>query len=541
MYQVLLVDDEPIILSGIKFLIDWQALDCQLVGTMKNGKEAMEAIEIFKPDIVVCDINMPVLNGIEVLKRCSEMPQAPVFIMLTNLEEFSLAQESLRYNAIDYLVKSNLEPKTLENSLMRAIQERDKRGKLERVEMADTYLSENHNNFIKRQINSILSSETLSPKRIAALRQQKADKNYFLAHIMLDFSALPALNEFTLDDKAHLFQWEREVCEKLAGNFFKDYFISEVMDYPQSLILYCWNTDKEEIMLLIERFYAKLESASANITQTKLGLLCTNIYSEADNFKKMKTELFYLRDCYYLTKSDVLLAWKKPKISFETLNIQELCNRFVAELRAKNINACTTLFEKFYNMLCDTAHTRAGGIAACTEIYSVISMILSPLLTETVTGIYLANSSQMLNAIRLFKTRSEVLLWISELKRETTSVLEGLTLGKNDIVEKAKQFVQQNAEKRIMLNDVADYVSISPSYLSALFKKEFNQNFVDYINETKINLACELIQEGKYRIYEISYKLSFENPYYFTKVFKRYTGCTPTEYQRKFKKDEQNV
>ena len=83
-----------------------------------------------------------------------------------------------------------------------------------------------------------------------------------------------------------------------------------------------------------------------------------------------------------------------------------------------------------------------------------------------------------------------------------------------------------------LLQDAADYVCISPGYLSALFKKQYNQNFVDYINEVKTNRVCELIREGKYRIYEISYMLGFENAYYFTRVFKRHTGMTPTEYQK---------
>ena len=83
-----------------------------------------------------------------------------------------------------------------------------------------------------------------------------------------------------------------------------------------------------------------------------------------------------------------------------------------------------------------------------------------------------------------------------------------------------------------LLQDAADYVCISPGYLSALFKKQYNQNFVDYINEVKTNRACELIREGKYRIYEISYMLGFENAYYFTRVSKRHTGMTPTEYQK---------
>lgn len=77
------------------------------------------------------------------------------------------------------------------------------------------------------------------------------------------------------------------------------------------------------------------------------------------------------------------------------------------------------------------------------------------------------------------------------------------------------------------------YVCLSPGYLSALFKKQYNQNFVDYINEEKCRRACALIQQGQLRIYEISYRLGFENAYYFTRVFKRHVGMTPTEYQKK--------
>ncbi len=100
------------------------------------------------------------------------------------------------------------------------------------------------------------------------------------------------------------------------------------------------------------------------------------------------------------------------------------------------------------------------------------------------------------------------------------------------LMEKARQYVRDNVDKHICLQDVADHVCISPGYLSALFKKQYSQNLTDYINEVKTRRACELIRQGRYRIYEISYMLSFENAYYFTRVFKRYTGLTPTEYQK---------
>lgn len=109
-----------------------------------------------------------------------------------------------------------------------------------------------------------------------------------------------------------------------------------------------------------------------------------------------------------------------------------------------------------------------------------------------------------------------------------------------DVMEKAQNYIFKNIDKRILLQDVADHINISPNYLSALFKKQYNQNFVDYVNMEKMKRACELIQGNKYLIYEISYMLGFENAYYFTKVFKRHIGCTPTEYQWKCKNEHLN-
>ena len=105
MYQVLLVDDEPLILSGIKFMLDWNKNNCQIAGTARNGQQAMEKIRTLHPDIVICDIAMPGMTGTELLQQAAKEFPHVVFIMLTNHPDFQLAQHSLRYRAVDYLLK----------------------------------------------------------------------------------------------------------------------------------------------------------------------------------------------------------------------------------------------------------------------------------------------------------------------------------------------------------------------------------------------------------------------------------------------------
>ena len=144
MYQVLLVDDEPLILSGIKFMLDWNKNNCQIAGTARNGQQAMEKIRTLHPDIVICDIAMPGMTGTELLQLAAKEFPHVVFIMLTNHPDFQLAQHSLRYRAVDYLLKSDLEPEALERSLAAAQAECRTRAKLNRVEMVDDYYLYEH-------------------------------------------------------------------------------------------------------------------------------------------------------------------------------------------------------------------------------------------------------------------------------------------------------------------------------------------------------------------------------------------------------------
>lgn len=105
------------------------------------------------------------------------------------------------------------------------------------------------------------------------------------------------------------------------------------------------------------------------------------------------------------------------------------------------------------------------------------------------------------------------------------------SMGKTDYVAAAKRYVDSHILERVLVQDVAAAIGITPNYLSSLFKRQLGQNFMDYVNATKVKYACTLLQDGKHMVYEVSHMLGYDNAYYFTKVFKRYMKMTPTEYQ----------
>lgn len=127
MHRILIVDDEPIILSGIKSLLNWETLGVEIAGTARNGQEALSFIEAHHPDIVIADIKMPIMDGISLLKESNERFPDVVFIMLSSLEEFRLAKEAISYRAVDYLLKIELDEKQLTEAVIKAKNESDKR------------------------------------------------------------------------------------------------------------------------------------------------------------------------------------------------------------------------------------------------------------------------------------------------------------------------------------------------------------------------------------------------------------------------------
>ena len=123
MIKLLIVDDEPLVQAGIKSMINWEEHDIHIVGTASNGSIAYDMITQHEPDIVISDIKMPVMTGLELVKKCyDEKRDLPLFIILTSFEEFPLIKEAISYQVFDYLVKLELTADSLLDTLKRAIE-----------------------------------------------------------------------------------------------------------------------------------------------------------------------------------------------------------------------------------------------------------------------------------------------------------------------------------------------------------------------------------------------------------------------------------
>lgn len=414
MYRILFADDEPIILSGLQSMLRWEQLDCTVAGTVRNGKQALDFITQNHPDIVICDIKMPLLSGLELISACADLYPEIVFIMLTNHQDFHMAQQSLRSRAVDYLLKIDLDEKKLSQSVKLAIDECEKRRKLLRVSSpAPPEVSPDA--VILRHVSVLLSGggEESMEQAVANLARHGADHRCAVSLLTMNPKRIPNIGAFTPEERTRLFSFHRNLVEDVAQKIFREqpYAISPPEPNSNTITLFFWNLPNTDV---ISRFHAKLTSTLGDISQMQITLFTSDILSGQE---------------------------------LQDLHLQ-------IELLKRELEVCPR-----------------------------------PL---------------------LFYDQS---------------------IGKADYVAAAKRYVEGHILERVLVQDVAAAIGITPNYLSSLFKKQLGQNFMDYVNATKIKYACSLLRSGRHLVYEISHMLGYDNAYYFTKVFKRYMKMTPTEYQ----------
>ncbi len=524
MYNVLIVDDETIILSGIKFLIDWEKNDCTILNTARNGKDALEKIRDCQPDIVLCDIKMPIMDGIELLKTAGQEFPSIVFIMLTNLQEFQLAKEAIHYRALDYLLKNQLDASALEEALTKAKKEHDQRSKLVQDDKFKYYDSLKKRELIQKACLELLFSPNGSALSHAEsiLSENRMLDGYGILYIPLNFATLPDSKTLTRESKISLTAWEKELASRLADSLFGENYLFVQTGQDDSLTLFLWGQGKDWKQK-VSLFSSKLSNASENITQVQSLVCATPCFFGANQLSSCREAYFQRIEYFYLYEETESSELTPSLPAHEPLGLSGIGSQLEAELNSRNLTGCMLLLDKAIDRLNSTVHQKSQAIWLCNELYRSVSKVFP---SENLDG----NPE-----IRMLITRSQVIRWIENLKNSVSAFLGIRASLKSAPVEKARQYVIEHVEDHISLQEVADAVSISPSYLSTLFKQQYNQSFVSFINQTKVERACTLISEKKMLNREIAYQLGFENAYYFAKVFRRYTGMTPSEYKKSLK------
>lgn len=492
--KALIVEDELLARIGLRQAVDWEVFGIELLEDARDGEEAVSKIECFHPDIIFLDLNIPKKTGMEILDYLKETRNPAKAIIITAYEDFDTVKAALKKGAFDYLRKLNLDMDELKTILRKCKDEISAGGEPERyityIRYSQILLPGGRENIFKKMGSKLLVS-------VVPQLNSRQDNNMFMEQCDSYFRReYPRCVRLEKDMSNCYYLFSEEVEES--------YFLAFAQDCLAKLGIPVY-------VGIASGDINDVESLNYALARADQILICS-FYDEEKKVNCFGQELEVQSKCPRQVQ-ELYENFKEDLASFregETLKgikeiIESICGMKYVEL-----NVIRHVFIDILGCYSTFARTMGGSIDDISIDgdnlhYQVIMQILSMSKVK--------DWFEKFNGIFFEKFRVSYKCSQSEL------------------LKKAVEYVDRNIYKPIRLWEAAESIGVSDAYLSTVFKKDIGENFISYVNHRKLEIARELLKNGK-MIYEVSEQLGYENVTYFSKLFKRTYGISAEQYKK---------
>lgn len=525
----ILVDDDYPVVRYLSQNVSWETLGIELTGCYSNGLEAWEAAEWSLPDIVITDIGMPKMNGLEMLEKLSQVHSHFRAVILSCHNEFSYAQKAMKLNVRDYILKESLNVEQLQNVLRNISADLSKEK--------------------KRDLEVLIYMQKESLNRSAWKEKFLKDTLYQFGWTKESWLKQARLNGMELEakyhvpfvvsvDRIHETAKTRKMNEYTLGFAVENVF-QEILDKEHRCFITCWNHNQLAVLICCDDpgkewqqlAYSLQKGMSAVQNYLKLSITCM-AGSAAWNPEEIRRALLPM-----LTEPDHRFYLEEGRIhpfkaaAYSNQDIYTEYSRFFAAM-----NDCLAL--NFPDQLARVVTEWGEWVRSSRfhpgDVKEWVMKLLMDLQMKTKFTLQFkpeVTEEKLHEAMNGIHTIEHLQCWLTKYLQELSRRLSVLAIhSKRAEVIRAQQYVIQHVTEKITLEQMADYLNLNSSYFSRLFKRETNQNFIEYVNMVKLQRGKQLLQQSGMTVEEISDYLGYSNKSYFIKLFKRETGVTPSEY-----------
>ncbi|WP_284638414.1 response regulator transcription factor [Paenibacillus silviterrae] len=533
MYKVMLVDDDYPVLELLSEVIPWEQLGLELVGQYENGAVALEAAQTQLPDIIVTDIGMPRMNGIELIRAIKELQPATHVVILTCHSEFHYAQQAMKLNVQDYLLKDTLDPEDLRRLLEQHKRKLDEEhNSMENQQKLRNMVNRNKErhkeSFIRATIHEPILTEQLWFEDAAACGLELKDRVCLPIACYIDGQRL-ARQRFVTDDVLRFAV--NNILEEILASEGKD-TVHFTYDVLRSFLLIpsgggIKSNPYDEAVLLLKRIQSMVQATLKIQLSFIIGQTCIRPI-------ELKHELMELLGSagqrFYMSSQSIQ---KKTPVAFTEESVlyssyDDAVNGFREMLIEGNGAAARPVVTEWIDFI-KSRHFRPETVKDW-----LLKLVLDLKLKLQAMQLFRNHFSVEILHRELLEmdTLEEIKQWMIHFFESSLVIVEGVkVLSKRTEVLDACQYVSLHLNKKISLDEVAEHLYMNPSYFSRLFKKETGETFIEYVNRMKVARAKELLDQTNLSVAKIGETLGYENHSYFIKMFKSVAGMTPNEYR----------
>jgi two-component system, response regulator YesN len=538
MWTIALVDDDRQALGGMSRLIPWEQLGVRLALEAMDGEEGLRLIEASQPDIVITDIYMPVMNGLDMIEQLRKQQYTGKIIILSGYSDFDYARKALRLQVDDYLPKP-ASPSTIREVLQRVICELAERRALENRERELQNQLMEYEPYLEREwVKSVLIGGTSSPLTDPSRMLERLGwKNAQFMMLALEIKRQGRMEGISVRDW-HLFRFAvGNTVEELAGQDGLGSYFLELHSHHMALLLYkplSWPTEafRSEVLALAGRIISSVHRFLKVKLHIGAGLRKDDWLAISDSTEEAFQALAERREpdvahpCVYVYNEGGF-RHTAPR------NVRPV--RFFQEMT----DAVRTFDEPRALLALDDFLRKDGGAAQLqpdelTAIGTQLFAILSFTLYES--GIRLDDELPLTDLTKELDQLEDAQHWKVWVAEKVNHICSRYTPNENlkhkETVDYIIQYIHEHYAENIHLQDVADQVYISKNYLSTLFRQFTGETFGDYLTRVRMEKAKSMVLEKKLLIAEIAERVGYRNVPYFTTLFKKHTGRSPTEFHK---------
>lgn len=541
MIKVFLVEDEIVIRNGIKNSIDWHREGYEFAGEASDGELAYPMILKEKPDILITDIRMPFMDGLELSKMVREaLPEIKILI-LSGYNEFDYAKEAIHIGVADYLLKPISSVKLLEalGQIAGQIeQEREEQQMKERFQKDNQEYIENEK---VRLFNGLIAGNLSMSQAVNEAKSLGIDMSAQVYNVML-FKVSVKINDYDSPEKAmEAFHEVENASDAVPGVF---YFRRGVEGWAFLITAETAEDEKEKMSHLkqylsdVMKKYPGVEYYGGIGQHVHRIRELGNSYEKAGNVFSTR----FINDSrQILTADDIRLLHEQGTINVQSLDLMErnrtLMEKFLAKGTCEEIESFLAAY--FDEMPEENMQSSLMRQYITMDMYIVASSFCDRL------GIpkeeRTEEAKELESALQTMTGEDSVHNYVRKLLKSTIERRDTVSGSRySDVIEKAKDYIASNyMSDEVSLNTAAAAVNMSPSYFSSVFGREAGRTFVEYLTTVRMDKAKELLMCSSLKTSEIGYEVGYKDPHYFSYIFKKTQNCTPKDYRQRGKKGQE--
>lgn len=523
-YKVFLVEDEIVAREGIRNAIDWPAIGFEFCGEASDGELALPRIEEAKPDVLITDIKMPFMDGLQLSRIVREhMPWVKI-IILSGYDEFVYAQTALKIGVTEYLLKPVSAADIIEVLQRAAVvldQEKSEREHLKQLKSQVAY------NVLVRREQLLLRLVMGGISSADAIEQGQ--------HLGLDLVApyyLVMLIGIELcDDNQPYDYYAYQRIEKMVSNLAGDSVDILLTKKDMEELVLILKGDDEEQLQQESSFWAELiQAEGAGDAVCRLHIEMGSPQERLSDLHRSYAQALVKAKNSARSSFTADFQASETQIELQKLDHQELENY----LKFGDLDAFDVFFEGHLRPICESAlQSDLVMHYLFLEVFLTIAQFVSDLGGEedqVTPGIH--KIEEILRRVTTIEhLRAELKqVMCSALVFRASQVYHQRTM----IIQQAKAYIDGHfSGPDLQMNDVARRFNLSPGHFSTVFSQEIGESFRDYLNNLRVNRAKELLRTTNMKCTEVAYQSGYNDAHYFSTFFKKKTGCTPQQFRER--------